>query len=47
VEFAAGLTVGYDGLLWVTYGKDDREAMLACISVRDVLALDWYPQSGQ
>jgi len=47
VEFAAGLTVGHDGLLWVTYGKDDREAMLACISVRDVLALDWYPQSGQ
>lgn len=47
VEFAAGLTVGHDGLLWVTYGKDDREAMLARISVRDVLALDWYSQSGQ
>lgn len=47
VEFAAGLTVGHDGLLWVTYGKDDHEAMLACIAVSDVLALDWYAQRGQ
>jgi len=42
VEFAAGLVVGHDGLLWITYGKDDREAMLACASVLDVLALTWY-----
>lgn len=47
VEFAAGLTVGHDGLIWVTYGRDDCEAMLAHISLQDVLALDWYPQSGQ
>ena len=42
VEFAAGLVVGHDGLLWITYGKDDRAAMLACVAVQDVLALTWY-----
>ena len=42
VEFAAGLVVGHDGLLWVTYGKDDREAIVVRISLQDVLALTWY-----
>jgi hypothetical protein len=42
VEFAAGLIVGRDGLLWVTYGKDDRESMLACISLQDVMTRTWY-----
>lgn len=42
VEFAAGLVVGHDGVLWVTYGKDDHEAWLARLDVTSVLAMPWY-----
>jgi hypothetical protein len=41
VEFAAGLAVGHDGMVWVTYGKDDCEAWMAKIYPND-LNLIWY-----
>lgn len=46
VEFACGLCVGHDGLLWVTYGKDDREGVLARVAEEDVAALPWTRAGG-
>lgn len=43
VEFAAGLCVGHDGHLWVSFGREDRESHLAVVDLCDVLALQWYP----
>ena len=42
VEFAAGLTVGHDGLLHVSYGVGDREAWVARVDEATVQAMKWY-----
>lgn len=42
VEFPTGLVVGHDGMLRVTYGKDDHEAWIARIFPSVVTNLQWY-----